>query len=147
MEKLNWSSFDRGVFLLNALGIVRDPKTGMILIGRRENDPHIKQLSWTFPGGRPAYDKDLEFYLKHEIKIKTGLDVDVNGVVFAKTYPENRNFLAIYYDCEVTGGTAKAGEKFVEVKWIRPTEVRRYFTTSLHPVLLAHLTSMEGARE
>jgi len=147
MKNLDWSSFDRGVFLLNVLGVVRDPKTGMIIIGRRENDPFIKQLSWTFPGGRPAYDKDLEFYLKHETKIKTGLDIEVKDVVFAKTYPENRNFLAIYYDCEVVGGTAKAGEKFVEVKWIKPTEVRRYFTTSLHPVLLRHLESLEGVHK
>ena len=132
---MDWTQFDRGVFLVNVLGIIVDPATGKIIIGKRENDKFIKELSWTFPGGRPAYEKDLEEYLEHEIKIKTGLDIEVKNIIFAKTYPEKREFLSIYYLCEKTGGDAKAGEKFVEVKWVAPAEVEKYFTTSLHPNL------------
>jgi len=140
---MDWAQFDRGVFLLNVLGIVYNPKTRQILIGKRENDPYIKELSWTFPEGRPAYKEDLEFYLKHEIKIKTGLNVDVKKVVFAKTYSEKREFLSIYFYCEVISGEEKAGEKFVEIKWVKPTEVQKYFTTSLHPKLLEYLKTLE----
>lgn len=140
---MDWKQFDRGVFLLNVLGIVYNPENRRILIGKRENDPHIKELSWMFPGGRPAYKEDLDFYLKHEIKIKTGLDVDVKKVVFAKTYPEKREFLSIYFYCEPIGGEEKAGEKFVEIKWVKPTEVKKYFTTSLHPNLLEYLKTLE----
>lgn len=140
---MDWSQFDRGVFLLNVLGIVYNPKTHKILIGKRENDPYLKELSWAFPGGRPAYEKDLEFYLRHEIKIKTGLDVKVEKVVFAKTYPEKREFLSVYYLCKVESGKEKAGEKFVETKWVKPTEVQKYFTTSLHPDLLGYLRTLE----
>jgi len=43
----------------------------MMLIGRRENDPYISALTWAFPGGRPAYHEDIEFYLKLEIQKKT----------------------------------------------------------------------------
>lgn len=56
-------------FLLNVLGIVYDPETRKILIGRRENDPYLKKLSWTFLGGRPVYDNDLDYYLKQEVEI------------------------------------------------------------------------------
>ncbi|MFA5797099.1 MAG: NUDIX domain-containing protein [Candidatus Woesearchaeota archaeon] len=140
---MDWTQFDRGVFLLNVLGIVYNPKTRQILIGKRENDPYIKELSWAFPGGRPAYKKDLEFYLKHEIKIKTGLDVDVKKVIFAKTYPEKREFLSIYFYCEVISGKEKTGKKFVEIKWVKPTDVQKYFTTSLHPKLLEYLKTLE----
>ena len=140
---MDWTQFDRGVFLVNALGIIYNPKTKQILIGKRENDLYIKEISWTFPGGRPAYKEDLEFYLKHEIKIKTGLNVDVKKIIFAKTYPEKREFLSIYYLCEVIGGKEKAGEKFVEIKWIRPTDVQKYFTTSLHSTLFRFLKTLE----
>jgi len=143
MKKINWKKFDRGVFLVNVLGIVYNPKIKKILIGRREKDPYVKQLSWTFPGGRPAYKKELEFYLKHEIKIKTGLDVDVKKIVFAKTYPEKREFLSIYFLCEVAGGKEKAGEKFVEIKWIKPMEAEKYFTTSLHPKLKKFILNLK----
>lgn len=143
MNKQDWSQFNKGVFLVNVLGIIYNAKTKQILIGRRENDPHIKELSWTFPGGRPAYDNELEYYLKNEIKIKTGVDADVDKIVFAKTYPEKRDFLSIYYLCKPTGGLERAGGSFVEIKWVKPPEVKQYFTTSLHPVLFEYLKSLE----
>lgn len=140
---MEWDLFDRGVFLLNVLGIIYDRSSGTILIGRRENDPYIKELSWCFPGGRPAYDEELEYYLKLEIKKKTSLDVDVKEVIFAKTYPEDRKFLSIYYLCNGQAGNEKAGEKFVEVKWVKPADVANYFTTSLHPQLLEILNNLK----
>lgn len=132
-QKLNWEEFDRGVFLLNVHAIII--KNGKTLIGRRENDPYLKQLTWSFPGGRPAYEEDLEYYLKFEVKKKTNLDIEPQKVIFAKTYPENRQFLSIYYLCQVIGGEERAGEKFVEIKWVKPEELKTYFTTSLHPKL------------
>ncbi len=143
INKKQFDSENRGIFLVNALGIVYDPKTKKILIGKRENDPHIKELSWTFPGGRPAYEEDLEYYLKLEIKKKTGLDVEIKKVIFAKTYPEKREFLSIYYYCKVINGESEAGEKFGELKWVKPTEVKKYFTTSLHPELFNYLKTLE----
>jgi len=140
---VNWNEFDKGVFLVNVLAVVYDPETRLILIGRREDDPYIKELSWTFPGGRPAYSAELEEYLKNQVKTKTGLEVKINNVFFAKTYPEKREFLPIYYFCEALSGEASAGEKFVEVKWVKPTEVQNYFTTSLHPKVLEFLKSIE----
>jgi ADP-ribose pyrophosphatase YjhB (NUDIX family) len=140
---MEWGKFDKGVFLVNVLGIVYNPETRKVLIGRRENDPHLKELGWCFPGGRPAHEDDLEAYLKHEVRIKTGLDVEVKGIVFAKSYPENRKLLSIYYYCEAREGGEKAEEKLVEVRWVKPAEVRDYFTTSLHPKLLDFLRTLE----
>lgn len=132
-KKLNWPEFDRGVFLINVIAIII--KNDKVLIGRRENDPYLKNLSWTFPGGRPAYEGELEEYLKLEVKKKTGLDIEPERIIFAKTYPEDRQFLSIYYLVKVIGGEEKAVEKFVEVKWVNPEELKDYFTTSLHPKL------------
>lgn len=136
--------FDKGIFLVNLLGIVYDPKTRKILIGRRENDPHIKELSWVFPGGRPGYGKNLEHHLVEEIKENTGLDVEIKNVVFAKTYPEKREFLSVYYycECEVVGGEEKPGGNLVELKWIKPSEAANYFTTSFHSKLLEYLKTL-----
>ena len=139
---MDLQKFDRGVFLVNVLGIVYNPETKKILIGKREDDPYLKELSWSFPGGRPEYKDDIEYYLESEIKNKTGVEIEVKDVVFAKTYPEQRKFLSIYYYCEVIGGTEKAGEKFSEIKWIIPIEVQKYFTTSIHPILMDYLRKL-----
>ncbi len=141
---VDFAQFDRGAFLVNVLAIIFDKKTKKILIGKRENDPFIKELSWTFPGGRPGYEKDLEFYLKREVKKKTGLEIQINKVIFAKTYPEKREFLSIYFLCEPTNGTETAGEKFKETKWVKPTKVTDHFTTSVHPALLECLKKLEN---
>ncbi len=140
---MDWNKFDNGVYLVNVLAIVYNKKTRMILIGRRENDPYIKELTWCFPGGRAGYDKDLEEYLKVEVKKKTGIEIDVKGVIFTRTFPEDRHFLLIYYYAEYTCGKEKPAEGFVELKWIRPMEVKKYFTTSIHPKLFKFLKKLE----
>ena len=140
---MEWDGFDKGVFLVNVLGIVKDPNDGHFLIGRRENDPHIENLTWCFPGGRAGYDEDLETYLKEEIKKKTGFDVKVERIMFARTFPGKEEFLLIYYLCEVIGGEAVAGGKFVELKWVKPEELEEHFTTSLDSRLLMQLKTIE----
>ena len=140
---MDWAQFDKGVFLVNVLGIVYDKKTKTVLIGKRVNDPYIRELSWVFLGGRPRADMELEDELKNVIKQKSNVNVRVVKTVFAKTYPEKREFLSIYYLCEYVSGKEKVGDTFVEYKWVKPTEVKNYFTTSLHPGLLAYLKTLE----
>ncbi len=142
-NKINWDKFEKGVFLVNTLGIIFDPKTKKILIGRRENDPYVKELGWCFPGGRPEYGEDLEEGLKREIKKKTGYDVESLGAVFVRTYPNKKEFLSIYYLCEIVGGKEKAGEKFKELKWVKPEELEKYFTTPFHPKLKEYIMNLK----
>ncbi len=144
---VNWDSFEKGVFLVNCLAIIY--KDGKILIGRIGKDPHIKELTWRFPGGRPRYDKPLEKSLKEEVKKKTNIDVKVKKLIFARIYPEKKEFLSLYYLCEFylcepIGGIEKPGEKFKELKWIKPTEVTKYFTTSIDPFILEFLKKLES---
>ncbi|MEM5792823.1 MAG: NUDIX hydrolase [Candidatus Aenigmatarchaeota archaeon] len=143
---MDWKNLDRGVFLVNVLGIVYDPKTKKIIIGKREKDEFLPNLTWCFPGGRPTYRNSLQMSLKMEIKRKTNLDVNVLDCFFARTLPEKPEFLCIYYYCEVTEDSEKpkAGEKFKEIKWIKPTEVEKYFTTSIDPLVMDFLVALEN---
>ena len=142
---MDWTLFEKGVFLVNLLGIIYNPDTKMILIGKRVNDPNFKELSWVFPGGRPDYKNELEDNIRFEIKENTGLDVDVKKVIFSKTYPEKREFLSIYYHCELTSTSDKedANGNLKELKWVKPTTVVDYFTTSIHPKIMEYLESLE----
>ena len=141
----DWSIFSKGVFLVNLLGIIYDPNAKKVLIGRRVNDTNLNELSWVFPGGRPDYTSEIDDNLHTVIKDCTGLDVDVKKVVFAKTYPEKREFLSIYYHCELTtpGQKELTEGNLTELKWIKPTEVGDYFMTSIHPKILEYLKTLE----
>ncbi len=133
----------KNAFTAIALGIIYDPKTRKILIGRREKDPYIKELSWCFPGGQLELGESPEECVKREIVEKTGLDADAKKIVFARTSPAKKEFVLLYYYCEATGGREKAADSLAELKWIRPTEVKKYFTPPVHPKVMEFLKSLE----
>lgn len=141
-EEISIQECDKGIFSVIVLGIVFDPKNKKILIGKRHDDPDVPKLSWAFPGGRPEYTEEVDDSVVREIKEETGLDVENLGAVFAKTYPEKRQFLAIYYLCEKLGGIEKPGDNFTELKWVSPEELETYFTTSFHPRLKEYIMNL-----
>ena len=130
-------------FNVIVLGIIFDPKRKKILIGKRKKDLYLSKLTWAFPGGRLKYNEDIEKALKERIKEKTSLKVENLGSVFTKIYPEKKEFLSIYFLCEVMGGKEKAGKDFVELKWVKPEEVEKYFTTSFHPHLKEYILNLK----
>ncbi|MCK5594138.1 MAG: NUDIX hydrolase [Candidatus Aenigmarchaeota archaeon] len=130
-----------GQFLVTLQAIVYNTKTKKILIGLRKNDPNIEELSWTFIGGK-AKDQDLEESLKNTVKEKTGLDINIRNIVHAKTYPENRKIISIYF-CTESATVETEMHDFEELKWIDPKEVTDYFTTSIHPIVLEFLEKLE----
>jgi len=134
---------EQNQFEIVLLGIVYDTEKKKVLIGRRENDPEIENLTWCFPGGQLSKDKELEKTLKEKIKEKTGLKIENLGAVFAKTYPEKKELVAIYYLCEAVGGKEKAGDDFKELKWVKPEELEKYFTTSFHPQLREYILNLK----
>jgi len=134
--------FGKGLFLVNALAIVH--RGNKILIGKRKlPDPYIKKLTWSFPGGRLYHTKSLEDSLKTEIKKKTNLNVKVKKLIFARVWPARKEFLLLYFYCEPVSGKEKAGEKFTEIKWVKPTEVKKYFTTNVDSFIMNFLRKLE----
>ena len=125
------------------LGIIYDPSTKKILIGRRENDPYVSELSWVFPGGRLNSGEDMEEAIKKRIKEKTGLAIENLGAVFSKVYPEKKELLSIYFLCEVVSGEEKAGTDFKELKWVKPEELEKHFTTSFHQHLKEYILNLK----
>ena len=143
MEDIDFSKFSKGIFMINLVAIVYNPDIKKMIIGRREQDQFVPELTWSFPGGRPTYDRDLEDSLKDEIKKKTGLEAEIKKIIFARITPElNGKQIIIYYYCETSQNKAKAGEKFSEVKWILPKEYKEYFKTSIHPEIRGFLKGL-----
>lgn len=130
---------DKNGFFVVLLGVLFDPEKKKILIMKRENDPHIPELSWVFPGGRAVPGKDVEETLKKRIKEQTGLDIENLGCIVSRIPEEKDNFLLVYYLCEVVDGK-KESEK---LKWVNPEELEQYFTTSFHPHLREYILNLK----
>ena len=125
------------------LGVIFDPNKKRILIGRREKDIYIEKLTWCFPGGKLNHGEDLDQALKKKIKEKTGLKIENLGVIFSKIYPEKKDFLSIYFLCEVLEGKEKAHDDLVELKWVKPEELENHFTTSFHPHMKEYVLNLK----
>jgi len=134
------SNFDE--FNVILLGVIFDPKAKKILIGKREQDPYIKELSWCFPGGGAIKGEDVDQTLKKSVKAKTGYDIKNLGAIFSKTYPEKEDLLAVYFLTQVFEGEEKPGEDLTELKWVSPKELKNYFPTSFHKKLKQYLIDL-----
>lgn len=134
-KKIDWNEFNKGVFLVNTLGVIFDPLKKKFLIGKRDKDKFVENLTWVFPGGRPSYGEDLERSFEKVIEKKTGFKVKSLGPIFSRLFEENSKMLLIYYLCEVVGGSEKPFDDIKELKWVKAEELEKYFTTSFDPRL------------
>jgi len=125
------------------LAIIFNPETDKILIARRENDPLVAHLTWCFPGARIDTGHDMHITLGEQIKQRTGIDIEPKGTIYARTPKENKHLTLTYLYCEYIRGREQPAEPFKELKWIKPTEVRSYFTTSLDPHIAEFLQTIE----
>lgn len=121
----------KDVFVIG-LGIIS--KEGKILIGqRKEKDPHVKELSWVFPGGK-FKSLNFEVELKKEIKEETGLNVYVNQLIHARLIPDSPEkkikIIALYYHCTPVSGKEKPEGDLKKLVWVPALKVFHYFTTS-----------------
>ncbi len=135
---------DNSRFSVIVLGIIFDPEKKKILIGRRENDREIPELTWCFPGGRMLPGEEIDTTLKKQVRLKTGYKVKNLGAFFSKTYPEKDDLLAVYFLTEVFEGKEKPGDEIKELKWVSPRELEKYFTTSFHRKLKQFLLELDS---
>ncbi|MEK6840395.1 MAG: NUDIX domain-containing protein [Nanoarchaeota archaeon] len=130
-------------FKVVVLGIVYDTKKKKILIGRREDDPFVRNLRWTPPGGRVLHGEDLEASLKSKIKKQTGLEVANLGHIFSMIPREKKNFILILHLCEVIKGKEKAGGNLKEIKWVSPEDLDNYFDVGYHRHLREYILNLK----
>lgn len=129
------------------LAIITNNK-GEVLIGARKvEDKWVENLTWVFPGGR-LKSLEMEDEVKRLVKDETGLSVDVKQLVTARVHPDSGfkkvQIVAQYFHCTAddTKGM-KVGGSLGELKWIKPLDVFKYFTTSTCDEVTKFLTIFE----
>jgi len=129
-------------FKVVVLGVIFDPQKKKFLIGKRENDPHIPELEWCFPGGRASHNEDVDKTLKKKIKEKTGYTIKNLGSIFVTNYSNKTDFMGVYFLTEVFEGEEKIGDGITELKWVTPKELEEHFKHPLPPRLKEYLTNL-----
>jgi ADP-ribose pyrophosphatase YjhB (NUDIX family) len=113
-------------FDVKIVGIVFEPKSKMILIGKRFNDK-----TYSFLEGELNYKEELDKCLKRVAKEKTGYIVHNLGAVYARNKLKKKNEFEIFFLCEATEGKEKPGKNIAELKWVKPKEIEKELKTKL----------------
>jgi hypothetical protein len=121
------------------LGVIFDPKTRKILIGKAKGDEN-----WSFLEGDLAQDEELDVRLKKITNKKTGFIIANLGVIYAKNCIENKKEkLELYFLCEIKEGKEKKGENVEELKWAKPSEIEEHLNTTFPTRLREYLMNLE----
>jgi 8-oxo-dGTP pyrophosphatase MutT (NUDIX family) len=133
--------------IIIALAIIENE--GKILIGARQGkDRWVDNLTWVFPGGK-IDSLDFHKELVKEVKEETNLTVNSLNLITARVHPDagfkDVQIVALYFHCGLSN--TKQKEKpmgdLAKLKWVKPTDVFKYFTTSTCDDVTKFLTTME----
>lgn len=129
------------------LGIIVNSE-GKVLIGaRQDKDPWVKNLSWVFPGGGIG-SFEFETEVKNKVLAETGLEVEIHSLISTRLHPDaylkKAQVVTLYFHCTTSGNKPlKAGHGLVELKWVKPTEVYKFFTNSTNDDVARFLSVLE----
>ena len=122
------------------VGIIFDPKTRKILVGKAKGDE-----KYSFLEGNLTHNEELDVRLKKVTTEKTGYIVHNLGAVYAQNCLNSHGEeLKIYFLCEATEGQEKLGENIEEILWVKPSEVEEKLGVSFPTRLKGYIEDLES---
>jgi ADP-ribose pyrophosphatase YjhB (NUDIX family) len=104
-------------FAVGVTGVVRDD-TGRVLFLEHA---FRKRFRWALPGGWIKRGEHPADAIVREVQEETGLDVAVERLLAANTFPLPR--VDVVYLCRVRGGRIRASGETPRWRWCRPGDV------------------------
>jgi hypothetical protein len=118
-----------------------------ILIGRlRHKNDLIPRMEWTFPF-KKIQDRESPRTEVKKVFNELGLNIEAGKFLLKCIPSENTKVEEYYYESRYKSGILKNSSVFSEFAWVRPTQVLKYFTTSINKDLLDYLRSLEKTGE
>ncbi len=125
-------------------------REGKVLLVRRGVEPSAGL--WSIPGGAVELGETLHEALVREVKEETGLEVkptrlvDVYNTIVEREGRIQYHYVIIDYLCEYVSGDLQASSDVEEVRWVDPSSLGDYRTTSTTPLAVRKALEL-GATE
>ncbi len=99
---------------------------GRVLIVKRSQDDEVGANSWEFAGGKLEFGEELETALKREISEEVGLEIDVNGLLYATTFKtsEHRQIVILTYLCNAHSNKVCLSAEHQDFLWATEQELK-----------------------
>ena len=109
--------------------IIKNSK-GEILLGKRKKNSVFYANSWGLPGGMLDYGERLIECAEREIKEEIGVSIKItkqSKKIYEMFPSKNHPFhtLAIIFYAKVIKGVPKPKDETQEVKWFKPSEIKK----------------------
>jgi ADP-ribose pyrophosphatase YjhB (NUDIX family) len=119
------------------LGVVLNKKGEVLIIKRKKKEitSSGKEFVWAFPGGRQEEGETREERVVKEVLLETGYKVKPLRQIHLRIHPDTLKMMA-YFLCELEDenqGEIVEIDEVEEVKWVKPEELKNYFTTDIDP--------------
>jgi ADP-ribose pyrophosphatase YjhB (NUDIX family) len=118
------------------LGIVLNKNGEVMIVKRKKKETTLtgKELVWVFPGGKQEKEETREERVVKEILDETGYKVKPIKQISLRVHPDVFKMVA-YFLCQLEEEEPVCEilekEEIEEVKWVKPEELKQYFTTDI----------------
>ena len=138
----NQTDSDETTFI--GLVLLRHPIRRQILICQRtQSDEKVKNLSWSFPGAT-IESLHVKNTLSNQLIQRIGIKPLQLRAIAARKIPDSPTveIVAVYFAAKAEITDIKLDKnKYQNYKWIEPTEIYKYFTTSVSDDITTFLNS------
>lgn len=104
----------RPLFQVFAVAVIFDENKRILLVKTTYNRFH----PWGLPGGSLEYGETAEETLLRELEEETSLQIEVERLLFVKTWKPDR--VGLYYLCRVTAGVFQPSDEISELGYFSP---------------------------
>lgn len=123
-------------------------RDGRVLIAKlRNRELLIPRMQWTFPYIVLKEEESPRTAVKRLFGETLGLNVEAGKFLLKSIPSENPKIEQYFYEVKYKSGNVINTKDFSEFTWILPTQVLKYFTTSLSRDLMDYLRSLEKGGE
>jgi ADP-ribose pyrophosphatase YjhB (NUDIX family) len=99
----------RPLFQVFAAAVIFDERDGRVLLVRLT---YQREHPWGLPGGSLEYGEAPEDGIRREVREETGWEVEVERLLFVKTWAPDR--VGLYYLCRIVAGEFQPSDEVSE---------------------------------
>jgi 8-oxo-dGTP pyrophosphatase MutT (NUDIX family) len=120
------------------LAVVINEKKEVLLIKRvqKEKGKDGAVLTWAFPGGKQRLNESKERCVIREVLAETGYEIKPIMEISSRFHPQFPVFI-VYHLCKLVFpdpiAKPKEPHEIGEIRWVKPKEVSKLFTTDIDP--------------
>lgn len=119
------------------LGVVVNNQDKVLIIKRAKEEKSqdgTKTLTWAFPGGKQKFEETRKQGVEREVLAETGYQVTVLKEINLRSHPQFP-VIIVYHLCRPLSDKPNQQPsepwEVKEIKWVKPEELKNYFTTDL----------------